>query len=128
MGLREIIFRKKYHIGQGVVLSGGYDPVREPKWLHGQESRHAHIAKIIPGQNKDPALVVEFDKPFEVDGYSARFAVLELRYEGAKWRSGETCHIEICDFIPEDKPWKDRKQGKWIESHATFTLETKKRI
>lgn len=87
--------------------------------------------KDIPGQNQDVALVIQFDEPFEIDGYTAKFAVLELRYEGGTWRTGETCHVEICDFMPvtsclcdfmpEDKTWKDGKQGKWGESHATIS-------
>ncbi len=117
MKLRNL-FRKTYRVGQEVTLSGGYD--MEPKWLQGLERRKAHIVKNIPGQNKEVALVVQFDEPFEIDGYSAKFAVLELRYEGATWRTGETCHLEICDLMPEDKTWKERKQGKWVESHATI--------
>ncbi len=121
MGLRERIFGKPYRIGQGIVLAGGYD--MDPKWLQGEERRYAHIVKEIPGQNREPALVVEFDKPFEIEGCTARYAVLELRYVGAKWGARETCHIEVCDFLPEDITWKDRKQGKWAESHATFSLD-----
>lgn len=123
MGLRDKLFGKPYRIGQGVVLSGGYE--MDPKWLQGAERRNAHIVKEIPGQNQEPALVVEFEKPFEIDGYTARYGVLELRYEGARWGGRETCHIEVCDFMPEDKTWKDRNQGKWVESHATFQLDIK---
>jgi len=112
-------FRKTYRIGQEVSLSGGYDML--PKWLQGQERRKAHIVKGIPGQNKEVALVIQFNESFEIDGYTANYAVLELRYEEAKWMTGETCHVEICDFMPEDKTWKDRKQGKWVESHATIS-------
>jgi hypothetical protein len=29
-------------------------------------------------------------------------------------------HIELCDFVPEAKPWDDRRRGVWVESHATY--------
>jgi hypothetical protein len=32
-----------------------------------------------------------------------------------------TVHLELCDFEPEDRPWKTRRQGTWVESHASYT-------
>jgi hypothetical protein len=123
MGSKKQVVAKPYFVGQSAILSGGYD--MEPKWLQGKEYRLVQIVKEIPGQHQEPAIVVEFDEPLYLDGHAHRFAVLELRYEGAIWRSGKTCHIEVCDFMPEDKTWKDRKQGRWVESHATFALDKK---
>ena len=120
-GIRELLFGKPYRIGQGVVLSGGYD--MDPKWLQGQERRYAHIVKEKPRNDSPCALVVEFDKPFEIDGYQARFAVLQLRYVGARWRTGETCHIVVSDVLPEDGQDIGKDKSKWVESHATFTLD-----
>jgi hypothetical protein len=46
--------------------------------------------------------------------------VPELRYAGAKWEETGTVHVELCDFEPQAKSWQDRKQGKWVDSHATY--------
>ena len=32
----------------------------------------------------------------------------------------ETVHIELCNFMPEAASWKSRKQGTWVESHASY--------
>ena len=103
-------------VGDRVQLSGGYD--MEPKWLNGETSRLATLLKFIPGQNETSAAVVELDTPISVDGLTGRVLVLELRYKGASWGPSNTVHIELCDFDPESKTWQQRKQGKWVESHA----------
>jgi hypothetical protein len=123
MGIISKILHPTLKAGQRIVLSGGYD--MEPKWLGGHNQRYAEVIKSIPGQNKESALLVKFDKQFEIEGYSAIYAVLELRYEKSKWEAGAICHIEACDFLPEEKTWKDRKQGEWVESNATLRLDIK---
>jgi len=67
--------------------------------------------------------VVRFDEPVVSHGVMGDYAVLELRYEGATW-SGlrETVHVELCDFCPDSVGWQRRRQGKWVESHATVAL------
>jgi hypothetical protein len=79
---------------------------------------------MVPGQDAEPAVLVRLDEPIEVDGVTGRYLVMELRYVGATWNvSSTTAHVELCDFVPEPKPWKDRRQGKWVESHSTIELE-----
>ena len=102
--------------GQRIILQGGYDP--DPEWLKGLEQRKARIIKEVPGQGAAPALLVQFEESFEIEGVRAEYAILELRHVGARWRSGAACHVEACDFLPEEEAWKDRRQGKWVESHA----------
>lgn len=103
--------------GDRVRLSGGYD--MEPPWLSGVAAVEGTVASFIPGQNKQPAAVIKLDVPLVAKGATGDTLVLELRYEGATWGAMETVHVELCDFTPEVKRWKDRRQGKWIESHAT---------
>ena len=79
----------------------------------------ATITRFIHGQNESPAVVARLDAPISMDQITGQIVVLELRYKGAGWDHANTVHIELCDFEPESKAWKDRKQGKWIESHAT---------
>ena len=105
-------------VGDRIRLSGGYD--FEPKWLQGKSELFGMAVKFIPGQNENPAAVIELDEPISVDGIEGRTVVLELRFLGATWGTTETVHIELCDFVPEDKAWQQRRQGKWVESHATY--------
>ena len=103
--------------GDRVRISGGYDV--EPAWLHGELFYTGTICRFIPGQNSTPAVVVELDHPIKVDAVTGRTVVLELRYEYAGWTEENVVHVELCDFVPEAKPWQYRRQGKWVESHAT---------
>jgi hypothetical protein len=105
-------------VGQRLKLWGGYDP--EPKWLAGKESHTGTVERFIPGQNREKAMVVRLESPITVDGVTGSIVILELRYVGAKWVGEGVAHIELCDFEPEDKTWKDRKRGIWVESHASF--------
>ena len=104
-------------VGDRIRLSGGYEI--EPAWLQGRQHHTATITGFIPGQNHTPAVVAHLDALISVDQIVGEVVVLELRYKGARWDKGNTVHIELCDFEPESKPWKDRRQGMWIESHAT---------
>ena len=108
------------HVGDRVRLSGGYD--MEPNWLRGQSFYLGILTDFIPGQNDTPAAVVDLDEPITIDELTGNILVLELRYVGAEWRTRATVHVELCDFIPEPKSWKYRRQGKWVESHATCML------
>jgi hypothetical protein len=108
------------HVGDRVRLSGGYD--MEPNWLHGQSSYLGILTGFIPGQSDTPAAVVKLDESITVIELTGNILVLELRYVGAEWRTRATVHVELCDFIPEPKSWKYRRQGKWVESHATCML------
>lgn len=104
--------------GDRVKLSGGYD--MEPRWLGGAEYLLGSVHTFIPGQNSEPAAVVVLDAPIRVDGVEGRTVVLELRYVGQTWADSGTVHVELCDFEPEAVRWQDRRQGRWVESHATY--------
>jgi hypothetical protein len=104
--------------GDRLVISGGYD--MSPRWLCGQPSHSGTVVDLVPGQNDQPAVLVKLDSPIQVDGVSGDFLVLETRYVGQTWGDKGVVHIELCDFEPERRKWQDRRQGKWVESHATY--------
>ena len=107
-------------IGDRVRLGGGYEP--DPAWLSGRTSVLGTVSQFIPGQNGSRAVVVQLDEPISGESLSGSTVVLQLRYVDAKWEPTETVHVELCDFTPEPKVWKNRRQGEWIESHATYRL------
>jgi len=105
-------------VGDRIQLSGGYD--YEPAWLCGAPHHEGVISAFIPGQNSNLAAVIQLDRPITVGGTTGEVVVLELRFVGAEWEDTQTVHVELCDFIPEAKAWQHRRQGKWVESHATY--------
>ena len=107
-------------IGDRLQISGGYEP--NPGWLSGRALIRGTLTEFIPGQNGSPAVVVQLDEPISGETTSGAVVVLQLRYADAKWEQTETVHVELCDFVPEPKVWKDRRQGEWVESHATYQL------
>ena len=107
-------------IGDRLQLGGGYEP--NSAWLSGRASLLGTVTQFIPGQNGSRAVVVQLDEPISGESLSGSTVVLQLRYADAKWEPTETVHVELCDFTPEPKVWKDRRQGEWIESHATYRL------
>ncbi len=107
-------------IGNRLKLSGGYD--MDPKWLGGGTGYLGKVIAFIPGQDEQPAVVVRLEHPITVEGITGDIVVLELRFVGAAWKEIGTVHVELCDFVPAVATWKGRKQGKWIESHATYTV------
>lgn len=113
------LFKTKIKLGDTIVLTGGYD--MNPEWLNDKKQRCAVVHRFMQGQNKSDALVVQFKESFDVEGCLAKYAILELRYKGAQWFDGEICHVEICDFESENRPWQ-KPHGKWVESHATIRL------
>ena len=113
-----ILKKQKLCVGDRIKLSGGYD--MDPKWLCGKAECFGELIRFIPGQNSKPAAVVKLDNPITVDHCTGYIIVLELRYEESSWSVTDTVHIELCDFEPESKSWKERKQGLWVESNATF--------
>ena len=108
--------------GDKIELSGGYD--YDPVYLRNPRSsrRHGTIIKWIKGQDKEPAAVVRLDQKISGEKITGDIVILELRYVGQTWQQPTPVHIELCDFMPEDKTWKDRKQGEWVEAAATVTL------
>lgn len=106
--------------GTRVRLSGGYD--MKPQWLGSRESITGTLRAFIPGQNAEPAAVIEFDEPLISALGSGKFAVLELRYVRATWGRKETVHVELCEALPEERRWQERPKGVWVESHATYEV------
>ncbi len=109
------------NIGDKIELSGGYD--FEISYLKNPpaDKRTGRVIQFITGQNKTPAAVAKLDQIISGDKITGDIVVLELRYQGATWTDNTfTVHIELCDFIPDNKPWKDRKQGEWVEAAATL--------
>ncbi len=104
--------------GERIRLSGGYE--FELRWLCGETHYNGTVHGFIPGQNVMPACVVLLDKPISFDGVNGAILVLELRYAGASWRESGIVHVELCEEFPEAKRWQDRRQGKWVESHAAY--------
>lgn len=109
-------------VGQRIRVFGGYD--MEPSWLEGcPEGYTGTVAEFIPGQNELPAAVVELDEPVRVSKAEGSYLVLEQGWVGVPWgQTSPRIHVELCDFRPEPKRWQDRKQGEWVESHATFEV------
>jgi hypothetical protein len=109
--------------GDRVFLSGGYDV--DPSWLCGRRGYRGVIERIIPGQLGTTAAVVRLDEPIEVDGISGQYLVMQPRVIREKWAGPSVIALaELCDFAPEAVAWKKRRQGRWVESHATIELET----
>lgn len=108
----------RLEVGSRVRLSGGYE--RFPRWLKGEHSHDGECIAFIEGQNTRPAAVVKLDKAIEFDGTSGDIVVLELRYADASWAASGVVHIELCSFTPEDRHWKERRKGVWIESNASY--------
>ena len=104
--------------GDRIKLSGGYS--FEPEWLAGKQSVSGAVIAFLPGQNDTLAAVIKLDTPMTFEDVTGDVLVLELRYVGAEWSPVGVVHVELCDFMPEAKPWQERKKGKWAESHASY--------
>jgi hypothetical protein len=113
-------------VGDKIELSGGYD--YDPLFLKNPPAskRSGTVIQFIRGQNESPAAVVKLDQSFSGEKITGDIVVLELRHVGQTWQEPAPVHIELCDFMPEDKTWKDRKQGEWVEAAASVTIVTPK--
>jgi len=121
MFAEKMVFEQnRLKVGDRVRIFGGYDMI--PRWLCGGNEHIGTVILFMPGQNEETAAVIELDSPVTVEETTGDIIILELRYVGAKWQDRETVHIELCDFEPEPRPWKERKQGKWVESHASYKI------
>ena len=108
----------QFFVGDRLEVSGGYD--YDPRWLSDRHAVLGTVISIIPGQNKEVAVVVNLDQPLSISPITGSIVVLELRNAGATWTASGTVHVELCDFQPEPKRWQDRRQGQWVESHASY--------
>lgn len=109
-------------IGDKIELTGGYD--YDPLYLKSPPSskRSGVIVQFIEGQNEEPAAVVKLDEEISGQKITGDIIILELRHVGQTWQEPTPVHIELCDFMPENKTWKERKQGEWIEAAAIVKL------
>lgn len=109
-------------VGDKIELSGGYD--YDPIYLRNPPAskRSGTIIQFIKGQDESPAAVVKLDQQISGQKITGDILVLELRHEGQTWRQPVPVHIELCNFMPENKVWKDRKQGEWVEAAALVIL------
>lgn len=122
MHLVDIKPTRPLQVGDKIELSGGYD--YEPIYLKNPHAtyRSGMIIQFIKGQNEEPAAVVKLDNKISGEKVTGDIVVLELRYVGQTWQEPTPVHIELCDFMPEDKTWKDRQQGEWVEAAASVKL------
>jgi hypothetical protein len=108
--------------GDRVFVSSGS---MAPKWLTGgRRGLCGVLERFVPGQNDVPAAVVKLDEPLEVDGARGQYLQLDLRYVGRTWDEPmAVASAELCDFLPDDRPWQERPRGFGIESHTTLETE-----
>ncbi len=122
MHLADFNLTRPLQVGDKIELSGGYD--YDPIYLKRPLATHRSgtVIKFIKGQNKEPAAVVKLDHKISGEKITGDIVVLQLRHAGQTWQEPTPVHIELCDFMPEDKAWKDRKQGEWVEAAASVKL------
>ena len=110
------------HIADRVRVHGGYD--YDPEFLKNppDKARTGVVVKFIPTPSGKGAAVVKLDFPITCKGVTGDHFVLSLRQEGQTWTTKGPVHLELCDFLPEDKLFEDRKQGLWVESHAAIEV------
>jgi hypothetical protein len=114
--------------GDRVRVFDGYD--MQPAWLASDDNGYiGSVVAFVPGQNKEPAAVVELDDPLvlplgagDAQGpIAGRVLVLELGHKGSSWATvAPRVHVELCEERPEPRPWQERTRGHWVESHATL--------
>ena len=122
MHLADFKLTRPLQVGDKIELSGGYD--YDPIYLKNPPAtnRSGTVIQFIRGQNEEPAAVVKLDHKISGEKITGDIVVLELRHVGQTWQEPTPVHIELCDFVPEDNAWKDRKQGEWVEAAASIKL------
>jgi hypothetical protein len=107
-------------VGQRIRVFGGYDMY--PEWLEqSPEGVLGTVVEFIPGENEEPAVIVQLDSPLETRRGTGTHLVLEQGWVGVKWgQTSPRVHVELCDFRPAGEPSSRRRRGSWAESHATF--------
>lgn len=122
MNLSDFKMTRTLQVGDNIELSGGYD--FEPIYLRNPPAskRSGTVIQFIKGQNEQSAAVVKLDQKISWQKVTGDIVVLELRHVGQTWQEPTPVHIELCDFMPEDKAWNDRRQGEWVEAAASIKL------
>ncbi len=94
---------KPLEIGDRIEIYGGYD--YDPLFLKKPRAnkRNGKVIDFIEGQNTAKAAVVRLENVIFGNNLSGDIVVLELRYLGQTWASQGPVHVELCDFIPENK-------------------------
>jgi hypothetical protein len=122
--------RRTLRVGDRIWVGGGYD--YEPKWMTAaaDPGYRGTVVEFIPGQNEQPASLIELDEEIVLpEGAGAvqdrevrgLYLVLELGHVGTDWATPRPrIHVELCDFRPEPERWEERRHGEWVESHATY--------
>ena len=117
---------RKLRVGDRVRVSGSYYEM--DSWMdEAPDGYTGTVTAFIPGDRGRTDAVVRLDREISVDvprddgrlRARGRYLVLALVYRGEKWTTrSRRLHVELCDFEPEPKAWRDRRQGAWVESHA----------
>lgn len=113
---------KTLEVGDRIELYGGYD--YDPLYLKNPPSstRTGVVTKFITGQNESLAAIVKLDSKISGDSITGDILVLELRYKEQNWFTTGPVHIELCNFELDNKSWKDRPKGEWVEAAASFRI------
>ena len=114
------LFGSHLRIGDRVRLSGGYD--MEPRWLNGRDSLFGKCISFVPSEDSRSAAVIQLDEPITFDSVTGSYAVLRLRYVGARWSKREIVHLELFAAPPASLQ-EAASRGLWIESHASYRSE-----
>ncbi len=103
--------------GCRVCVWGGYEPA--PQWLAGGVGYLGAFVEFVQSRRGGRAAVVQLDRPITVGGATGQLIVIELRYPGTVWSSGETVSVELCDSRPSGETECRRVA---VESHATVEI------
>lgn len=110
-------------IGDKIDLYSGYFKI--PEYLD-YPPTHIHEGEVVDfilGRNNEKATVIRLDRPVAGDSLTGNFVVMELKYESQTWSSTGPVHLELCDFKPLNRSWKDRRKGEWFEPTASFKIK-----
>lgn len=119
MQLPDFKLTRPLQVGDKIELFGGYD--YDPIYLKNPPAtkRSGTVIQFIQGQSEEQAAVVKLDGKMSGEKITGDIVILELRHVGQTWQEPTPVHIELCDFVPEDKTWNDRKKGEWVEAAAS---------
>jgi hypothetical protein len=126
----DAVTSRELRVGDRVRVYGGYDM---EEWLAPSPSGvFGRVIEFIPGQNVQSAAVVELEKELVLPAGAGAvrdrevrgtFLVLELGHVGTDWTTPTPrIHVELCDSHPPAERWQERRQGAWVESHATYEI------
>ena len=82
------------------------------------------MIQFIKGQHENPAAIIKLDQKISGEVITGDIVILELRYKGQNWDTPSPVLIELCDFMPEDRSWKERIKGEWVEGAASLRIIT----